>query len=90
MQVGDVVVAVGNYRLACGSGIYSHAIVAQVEPPVLVSEEGDMLWSATLYPGCVMALCQAHPSIVAVAKDRLRNHQAAEAASDRHYVGDDL
>lgn len=73
MNVGDVVVAVGSFRLACGSGIYSHAIVVQVEPLVLVSEHGDMLWSATVSHYNVQPLCQAHPDIVAVAMKRFKS-----------------
>ena len=29
---------------ACGGGIYSRAVVVSVEPFVLVSEDGDMMW----------------------------------------------
>lgn len=53
MKVGDLVEAVPPFALVCGSGRYGHAVVAQVEPMVLVSEGGDMLWRATVYPGCV-------------------------------------
>jgi hypothetical protein len=31
--------------LACGSGLYPAAIVVQTDPLVVVSYEGDMLWS---------------------------------------------
>lgn len=31
--------------LVCGSGIYDDAIVVQGDPLVLVSREGDMMWS---------------------------------------------
>lgn len=47
-EVGDVVQANRNTPLHCGSGIYTHAIVVQSEPLVLVSEETDMRWSATV------------------------------------------
>lgn len=71
MKTGDVVVAVPPFVLACGSGRYTHAIVESIEPLILVSEEGDMLWRSTIEPGCIRALCQAHPRIVQVALDRL-------------------
>lgn len=47
---GDIVVAVPPFVLACGCGRYSHAIVVSESPFVLVSEGGDMLWSATVTP----------------------------------------
>jgi hypothetical protein len=72
MKVGDVVVPVGDRLLFCGSGRYSHAIVASVKPFVLVSEHGDMLWSATINEWEFQALCQAHPDIVKVAVDRFK------------------
>jgi hypothetical protein len=73
MKVGDVVVATGDFQLVCGSGRYSHAIVASVDPLVLVSEHGDMLWRSTVNESNVRALCQAHPDIVAVAIRRLQS-----------------
>lgn len=56
MKVGDTVVAVPPYALACGSGRYSRAVVVGINPLVLVSECGDMLWYATLYDGCVKSI----------------------------------
>lgn len=44
MNVGDVVVAKSHEALASGSGIYTHAICVQVDPLVLVSQQGDMVW----------------------------------------------
>lgn len=47
MQIGDIVVHTkGPYSggLFCGSGTYTHAIIVNLDPFVLVSEEGDMLW----------------------------------------------
>jgi hypothetical protein len=46
--IGDKVKAVAPDKLACGSGIYPHAIVVHVDPLVLVSPMGDMVWSATV------------------------------------------
>lgn len=46
-DVGDVVIPSGNhFLLVCGSGVYSHAIVIQAEPLVLVSESADMRWGS--------------------------------------------
>lgn len=46
IRIGDLV----NYKkesnnvLRCGCGYYNCAVVASIDPFVLVSEEGDMLW----------------------------------------------
>ncbi len=72
MQVGDVVIPRrghvtefgGEFVLHCGSGVYSHAIVASVEPFVLVSESGDMKWTATIKPEFFTPLCRASKEIV--------------------------
>ncbi len=49
MEKGDIVVSNDPaYPLHCGSGIYSHAIVVQVDPLVLVSESTDMRWSTVM------------------------------------------
>ena len=72
MKTGDVVIPWGGCRfiLASGSARYTHAIVVSVEPFALVSEGGDMVWSATVKPEFFTPLCQAHPDIVAVAVAR--------------------
>lgn len=45
LAIGDLVAAADpGQPLCCGSGVYSAAVVVSVEPFVLVSEEGDMLW----------------------------------------------
>lgn len=73
MKIGDVVTTHPSYRgprLYCGSGIYTHAICVSVDPFILVSEQGDMLWQKVPM-GEVQALCQAHPDIVARCKKRM-------------------
>jgi hypothetical protein len=46
MKRGDLVATTDSrYPLHCGSGIYPHAVVMQVEPLILVSESSDMKWS---------------------------------------------
>lgn len=50
LKVGLVVEATNGWSLRCGSGMYPHAIVVSVKPLVLASEQGDMLWTATVDP----------------------------------------
>lgn len=46
MKRGDLVASTDvNRPLHCGSGIYPHAVVMQVDPLILVSESSDMRWS---------------------------------------------
>ena len=82
MKIGDVVIpARDDVVLACGSGRYTHAIVASVDPFVLVSECGDMLWRFT--PDALqdfIALCEAHPRITNVATKRLAWETATYSA----------
>lgn len=59
MRVGDVVIAKSHADpLACGSGIYTHAICVSVDPLVVISEGGDMMWSHKA-PYDLVALCEA-------------------------------
>ena len=75
MRIGDIVIPANwDTVLACGSGIYTHAIVASVEPFILVSEQGDMLWEREHWTDFTV-LCQAHPDITKVAVARLESHQ---------------
>jgi len=74
MKVGDVVVSMSeSHPLRSGAEWYSHAIVGQVDPLILVSEHGDMVWSATVVEKLphLRVTCQAHPDIVAVVLARL-------------------
>jgi len=48
MKVKDVVVPINNTVLRSGCSVYDKAVVASVDPFVLISEEGDMLWRATI------------------------------------------
>lgn len=73
MRIGDVVIPIPEVSvLRCGSGSYTHAICVSVDPFVLVSEETDMLWSATVQVSGYRALCQAHLDIVARCMERAR------------------
>ena len=88
MQVGDVVIPVGDTVLACGCGCYDCASVASVEPFALASVEADMLWTCTIRPEDVMALCQAAPDIVARAVKRYESH-TSNAPLERSARSDD-
>lgn len=48
MKVRDIVVPINGQVLVSGCEQYSCAIVASLDPFVLISEEGDMKWSATV------------------------------------------
>lgn len=51
MKVGDIVIPNDPaYPLRSGSSAYTHAIVVQEQPLVLVSEESDMRWESTVKP----------------------------------------
>ena len=80
MQVGDVVIPIGDTDLVCGSGCYDCAIVASVEPFALESVEADMLWTCTIRPGDVKALCQSAPDIVERAVKRYESHMSNSEA----------
>ena len=84
MKVGDVVVPkTGAYNttwtqgqtfvLHCGSGVYNHAIVARLEPFTLISESGDMMWTATVKPEYFTVLCQASAEIIERVMQRLNS-----------------
>lgn len=45
MQMGDLVSAVKPFVLRSGCSMYDKAVVVSVEPLVLISQQGDMLWS---------------------------------------------
>jgi uncharacterized protein (TIGR02996 family) len=54
LKRGDRVEPAGpGNALACGSGLYSQAVVVSLNPFALVSEAGDMLWTATQSPQTV-------------------------------------
>lgn len=76
MNIGDVAVpnresVIEGRFLHCGSGRYTHAIVGSVEPFILVSDSGDMVWSCTWKPEQLTFLCQASAKVIANVKRRL-------------------
>lgn len=70
LEFGDLVEAVPPYALACGSGVYRNAIVVSVDPLVLVSQGGDMLWRATVTRAKVSKLGKASFGNIAIATQR--------------------
>ena len=76
MKVGDVVIPIGQKLLVDGCGRYECAIVANVEPFALVSVEADMIWTQTITPDDVRALCQAAPEIVRRAVERYEKYMS--------------
>lgn len=71
MKVGDVIVAKSHEALARGSVVYSHAICVQVDPLVLVSQEGEMVWRRK-QQFQVVALCQASAAASKKAFERFK------------------
>jgi hypothetical protein len=64
-QKGDVVVSTHEgHPLHCGSGVYSHAIVVQAAPLVLVSEQADMRWQSTVDPSKLRKVAEADAAIL--------------------------
>lgn len=88
MQIGDIVIPINGVVLACGSGRYNFAIVANVDPFVLVSGEGDMLWEKES-PDDFIVLCQASSEIIACAVNRWKNeHECKLFDADPNCVHD--
>lgn len=56
-EVGDVVIRIDGV-LHCGTYIYTHAICVSLEPFILVSDSGDILWCKVPIEEC-KALCKA-------------------------------
>ena len=65
-EVGDIVkpTEASGFTLASGCGWYSHAIVLSVEPFALVSEESDMLWTATVKLESFEKIGEASPKLM--------------------------
>ena len=81
MQVGDIVEPndpeSGQQKrvLHSGWGIYPDAVVASVEPFVLISKETDMLWSCTWEPDELHVTGHACDSIKKDVAKRLKEWQ---------------
>jgi hypothetical protein len=85
MKIGDVVIpARGSYwavSLHSGCSRYPCAIVASMDPFVLVSVDGDMRWSLTVQESDFVALCQASTEVVQRAIARWQYDKTAMGVS---------
>ena len=75
MKVGDIVKVSKfgqseGFCLVSGCGRYSCAVVVSMEPFVLISEEGDMLWIATIKPEYFETVGQASEKVMKVVNKR--------------------
>lgn len=62
LLIGDLVEPVSaEHQLASGGGCYAFAVVISVDPLVLVSEQADMRWSATVAAEHFKAFGRANP-----------------------------
>lgn len=86
LETDDIVFAERDSVLHSGCGMYSHAIVVSANPLVLVSEETDMLWSATTKDMKLRAVGKADFSIFKNCMSRYlrdKEHEAAAALAGR-------
>lgn len=77
MKIGDVVVSVegpNSRALCCGPRTYTHAICVSVEPLIVVSEDGSMLWRY-LDRNELVALCQASPEASRIAFEKFEKNK---------------
>ncbi len=44
-KVGDFAIPKAGHQIFCGSGLYDRAVVVSLEPFVIISEWGDMMWN---------------------------------------------
>lgn len=84
MKKGDIVLAAANKDpLHCGSSVYPFAICVSVDPFVLVSSSGDMLWS-NKDPNSVYSLhCRVHPDDAKAAFARYEKEVALKTTTDK-------
>jgi len=75
MKVRDIVVPINGEVLVSGCGRYDLAIVASLDPFVLISEEGDMKWSATVEKKNFVSHGQAPKHIWKNVKDRMKREK---------------
>ena len=64
MKIGDIVIPINGEVLACGCGHYDCAVIASITPFVLVSVDGDMIWSNDVNPYNYKVLCQASMDVI--------------------------
>jgi len=80
MEVGSLVAHADPSRhLRCASAVYDRAVVASTQPFVLVSEEGDMRWCATVGAEAFREVGTASPRAAANVLDRIARDAEAGA-----------
>ena len=78
MNIGDLVKAIPPFTLHCASSAYDRAVVTQVEPLVMISEVGDMVWTK-VEPAYVETVGKADHRAMCLCIDRLnRDNRLAE------------
>ncbi len=81
MKVGDIVASRGPeiFVLHSSCHYYPHAIVIQENPLILVSEEGDMKWEATIKPEYFKVLGKASEDVLKNCLKRLSDVSEEES-----------
>lgn len=75
MKVRDIVIPINGQMLRSGASQYDVAIVASLDPFVLISEHGDMLWSATVEKENFVSHGPAPKEIWKKVKKRMKNEK---------------
>lgn len=78
MNPGDLVNYKPNlqkqgYFLHCGSGTYDFAVVASLNPFMLISESGDMVWRSTVKIDDFDVIGKATPDILSAVFARIKS-----------------
>ena len=76
--------------LRSGCSYYTHAIVASVDPFVLISEQGDMMWRSTVEPDDFIFLCKAHSDVMKIVDKRLADEAEADSEAEAEAEAEDL
>ena len=72
-QVGHILAVTGHeYALRCGSYWYPNAVVIQVKPLVIVSQDGSMRWEETVRPECLKVIGHAKKDVLERCMTRLK------------------
>lgn len=78
LSKGDAVITLEGHALRSGASLYHYAVVVQVDPVILISEEGDMKWSATVDEIPLKVVGRASTLAMNKAKARLWRDQEQE------------
>jgi len=77
LKIGDIVTPHKPYGLVSSCSVYNCAVVVSVDPFILISKEGDMLWHATVVPEEFDVVGQADSATLEVCMGRLARDRAA-------------